>query len=50
VYLVFTKWLQKKVIGKVKNDESGGYIQFESEDILRLQALEGFSYLYSWKE
>lgn len=50
MYLVFTKWLQKKVIGKVKNDESGGYIQFESEDILRLQALEGFSYLYSWKE
>ena len=34
---------QLKAIGKVKNDESGTFIQLAPEYIPGLQALEGFS-------
>ena len=36
---------QLKEIGKVKNDETGAFIQLEPEYIPGLQALEGFSYI-----
>ena len=36
---------QVKAIGKVRNDESGAYIQLEPEYIPGLQALEGFSHI-----
>ena len=36
---------QLKAIGKVKNDETGAFIQLEPEYIPRLQALEGFSHI-----
>lgn len=36
---------QLKAIGKVMNDENGTFIQLESEYILGLQALEGFSHI-----
>ena len=35
---------QLKAIGKVKNDESGTFIQLAPEYIPGLQALEGFSH------
>lgn len=36
---------QLKAIGKVKNDESGTFIQLAPEYIPGLQALEGFSHI-----